>query len=140
MAANLHVVIYRLHSALSKRESKIKNRAEFFAPFDKFSKFTFEILPTNLVVCKAAFCTFQLYITSEVNSTMRHCFFYHFLVKYNERSLVNTHSRISVLFFLRELSLLPEVQFVSAKSCHDTKYSFLVKKLVVYYQCCVLID
>ena len=34
----------------------------------------YKILPTNLVACKAAFYIFQLYITSEVNSTTRRCF------------------------------------------------------------------
>ena len=63
---------------------------------------------------------------------MRRCFFYQFLVKCNQRSLVNPHFRISVLFFLRELSLLPVVGFVSVNiSYHNDKKCSVITCYVI---------
>ena len=139
MAANLHVVIYRLHSALSKREAKIKKSGRIFCAFDKFSKFTFEILPTNLVVCKAAFCTFQLYITSEVNSTMRHCFFISFSSNTISAHWLTPTPEYQCYFFEESCHCYRRYNSYQRNHVMIRNFYFLVKKLVVYYQCCVLI-
>ena len=55
----------------SKREAKKKKKSGRFFRFRQ----VYLTKSCQLVACKAAFCTFQLYITSEVNSTTRRFFF-----------------------------------------------------------------
>ena len=73
VAANLQVSYIGCIPPLFKREATIKNQAGFLCS----RSLLYKISLINPVACNPAFCTFCLflYITSEVNSTIRPCLF-----------------------------------------------------------------